>query len=552
MVPQTGDWVLGSSFGGIDTFYRPTGDGRYMAKVVGAFENISVFDQLAVVRETALYSTWAPLVPWSNALAHPNGFKERVVHWQQNLAVLTRYDLCPHAAVWACPQVPHHCVMCCGGCRDCLMRGYGCDYTERDMVLLCGEPVPDEGLPGLAFPPKPSKWLTGRMEISNFRAKITMTGPSSGKITMAAIIDPKASLPDSIVTLATKQIIGVLCYLIQKTARTMGSDALANKANKHLERIAQDPFYAHVAFPRWQAYLQTKGWGPVDHPELAHRGVSEDAAQQEEEQEMGLGDESLGLQMDEQSASSISLADTRMSSYSSLDDVPAPPLKRRTSSGSRLLRSMIKTASKTFKRKRSSLTSGPSALAPLAAAQGVSRQRPILREDQRLQTQPTPDSAAKELSKMEAEAQWEKDFMARWMPVVALLCLALTWLILGPMVGPIGEAGLLACGLHQLARLAKHSTATETVQGHSDGLDASVMLLLGSLLGSGAAYTLASCNMYTLVRRTDVAADAWVQWSTSGVRGVNGVLLLVGLAALLLHRRRAAATPAAVTIVSRR
>jgi DNA-directed RNA polymerase subunit N (RpoN/RPB10) len=125
VVPQTGDWVLGSSFGGIDTFYRPTGDGRYMAKVVGAFENISVFDQLAVVRETALYSTWAPLVPWSNALAHPNGFKERVVHWQQNLAVLTRYGLCRACCRRGLPAVSSSCArLCCGvqGLPDARLR----------------------------------------------------------------------------------------------------------------------------------------------------------------------------------------------------------------------------------------------------------------------------------------------------------------------------------------------------------------------------------------------------------------------------------------------
>jgi hypothetical protein len=58
-----------------------------------------------------------------------------------------------------------------------------------------------------------------------FRCQLSLQGLSAGRIVMSAVIDPRTSIPMSVVNIAVKQIIGMKVYLIQQTAKKMGRDA---------------------------------------------------------------------------------------------------------------------------------------------------------------------------------------------------------------------------------------------------------------------------------------------------------------------------------------
>jgi hypothetical protein len=45
--------------------------------------------------------------------------------------------------------------------------------------------------------------------------QITCTGPTAGHVVLSAILDPKTNLPETLVNFATKQLVGVLIYLLQ-------------------------------------------------------------------------------------------------------------------------------------------------------------------------------------------------------------------------------------------------------------------------------------------------------------------------------------------------
>lgn len=66
------NWTLAVRSFGFDTYVRPVG-GQMYVKVEGEQEGTSVFDQLVVVRQAAMYHRWGPFV-CSSALV--NSFKD--------------------------------------------------------------------------------------------------------------------------------------------------------------------------------------------------------------------------------------------------------------------------------------------------------------------------------------------------------------------------------------------------------------------------------------------------------------------------------------------
>lgn len=154
------------------------------------------------------------------------------------------------------------------------MRGYACDAMEAQTILLMGDSATE--LDGHPVPPKPTGWVVDRMDINKFQCQvrkkgdvsvclcvpalhcmmvglsilpsahdtpqpyptttltlprndqppwhgqITCTGPTSGRLCLSATLDPKSSLPEALVNFATKQLVGVLIYLLQVIGGVMG------------------------------------------------------------------------------------------------------------------------------------------------------------------------------------------------------------------------------------------------------------------------------------------------------------------------------------------
>jgi hypothetical protein len=88
------------------------------------------------------------------------------------------------------------------------MRGYACDYSEKDMILICGDSTTPAAYPQFNLPAEPNGWMFKRMSITNFRCQVQLRGVNKGKVVLAALIDPKTALPQSIVDFCLQRIVG--------------------------------------------------------------------------------------------------------------------------------------------------------------------------------------------------------------------------------------------------------------------------------------------------------------------------------------------------------
>jgi hypothetical protein len=138
------------------------------------------------------------------------------------------------------------------------------------MILICGDVARPEDYPDCELPPDPNGWFHGRLQIRKFRCQVQMWGVNKGKVTVAAIIDPRVSLPSGVVSFAINRIIGVLLYLIIRTARRVEEEGArpGSLGSDVIELIKRDPYYATHCLPRILWYCERKGWAWPGHPSL--------------------------------------------------------------------------------------------------------------------------------------------------------------------------------------------------------------------------------------------------------------------------------------------
>jgi hypothetical protein len=142
------------------------------------------------------------------------------------------------------------------------MRAYACDYSEKDMVLICGDEALPKDYPNENLPPEPMGWLFKRMSITGFRTQVHISGVNKGKVVMAALINPRAPLPQSLINFSIRQIIGILLYLILRAARKLKEegDKPGTLGHDYMEVIRRDPYYVKYCLPRILWYCEKNGW----------------------------------------------------------------------------------------------------------------------------------------------------------------------------------------------------------------------------------------------------------------------------------------------------
>lgn len=86
---QLDGWKFVQEFAGMKTYYRGVGSELYV-KVVGRSENLSVFNQLAVVREVGMFDKWVPFLSESK-LVKKISHLDLVLSFWVKLPFLTRY-----------------------------------------------------------------------------------------------------------------------------------------------------------------------------------------------------------------------------------------------------------------------------------------------------------------------------------------------------------------------------------------------------------------------------------------------------------------------------
>lgn len=72
-----GDWTVAQTLFGITTSYRREEDDTLSIKLEGTLEDVPLFEQLSVLRETDLFHLWAPFVPRAKKLLQVTKIGER-------------------------------------------------------------------------------------------------------------------------------------------------------------------------------------------------------------------------------------------------------------------------------------------------------------------------------------------------------------------------------------------------------------------------------------------------------------------------------------------
>jgi hypothetical protein len=176
------NWTLAQTIFGITTYYRREDDGSLSVKIEGELKGIPLFEQVAVLREIDLHSSWAPFVTSSLTLA--------------------QFDKLDTLG-WIMVGLPNF-----GLARDGCFRVIGCDCTKEDnSVLIYGQGVrdrpvgvpPEKGtefldedplLDSIDFPPVPTRMGSGRMTMRNFEARITVLAPDQCRTFVLANVNP--------------------------------------------------------------------------------------------------------------------------------------------------------------------------------------------------------------------------------------------------------------------------------------------------------------------------------------------------------------------------
>ena len=291
---------------------------------------IPLFEQLAVLRETDLYHSWAPFCVSSSRLAQLG--KIDVVAWF--LTGLPKFGLS----------------------RDACFRAIGCDSMREDgSILLVGEglgdrledganvkPYLDGGedaaassgdrhdlfrgggagsssparrvdrdvsgsihnessnysnwaalsddydygsylsrdsvLDTIQIPPVPNKFGAGRMTIRSFQGAVDVLSPSSAKTRLITNIDPNLNfIPQSLIDYCMKKMCGIVLSRLQGCARGILNDPVHSL---HARRMREDvQFYRLWLLPKFRSYCGDLGW---DLPPVAAFNVSEEDLDEEE------------------------------------------------------------------------------------------------------------------------------------------------------------------------------------------------------------------------------------------------------------------------------
>ena len=258
-------WTFAQTLFGITTYYRNEQDGSLSIKMEGRLEGVSLFDQVAVLREVDLHYKWAPFVSSSLTVAH-----------------LNKLD----TVGWFVVGLPSFGLM-----RDACFRAIGCDSMLEDgSILLVGQGVadrPEDGVKRISIQPKsgdeaeracefeylskdpvlkeldlpepPTRIGSGRMTIRTFQSLIHVESPVSARTRIIANVDPNLPLiPQSLLDFLMKKLCGVLLTKLQSAAKRVSKDPINNA---HASKMRQEEeFYKKWLMVKFAAVCKRRHW----------------------------------------------------------------------------------------------------------------------------------------------------------------------------------------------------------------------------------------------------------------------------------------------------
>ncbi|CAM9638887.1 unnamed protein product [Chrysoparadoxa australica] len=241
------EWCLAQSILGVKTWYKYDKDGSLWIKIQGPMDDLSLMDQLTMIREVDLYKVWMPFCTDSKLLGHIN---------QTELVGFFNIGL---------PGVS----------RDVVVRAYACDCLESSCLLLQGKSV--EQCEGIDIPEVKATWTHNRMNLRGFNCRIDILSPTSANTSIVANIDLKVRIPESLLNFAMKRAAGMLLVFFVRYGRGISQD----QKNQHRLRMREEiDFYRSWVWPKVLHQHQQQGWEAVKpvaflEEEAAQAGVAE-------------------------------------------------------------------------------------------------------------------------------------------------------------------------------------------------------------------------------------------------------------------------------------
>lgn len=256
-------WTLAQTLFGITTYYRTEKNGSLSVKLEGQLEGVSLFDQVAVLREVDLHYKWAPFCSSSLTVAH-----------------LNKLD----TVGWFVVGIPTF-----GLIRDSCFRAIGCDSMLEDgSILLVAQGINDRQktknsaehkmsaeeeeelkefeylskdpiLDTLELPDPPTRLGSGRLTLRTFQSLIQVESPTSARTRIIANVDPNLPfVPHSLLDFIMKKLCGVLLNKLQQAAKRISKDPINNA---HAAKMRQEElFYKSWLLPKFQAVCKLRQW----------------------------------------------------------------------------------------------------------------------------------------------------------------------------------------------------------------------------------------------------------------------------------------------------
>mmetsp|Transcript_4642 Transcript_4642/g.15391 ORF Transcript_4642/g.15391 Transcript_4642/m.15391 type:complete len:353 (-) Transcript_4642:129-1187(-) len=270
-------WEEGHSYAGIATKFRYDDDGTLWLSTEGVMEHIELYYTVSVIREVELFGEWVPLIRFVEVL--------RQVDFSR---------LCTHFAV----GVPLVLV------RDCLLECAACNAALRDSSLYFAGKTPpqnEDAEGGVVLPARTRGFAFDRMTVLALHARIEFVSATSQRVKVVAAVDLRLRLPRTLLDFLMKRLVGVFLLLWRRQSRAIAKDPTC----PHRIKIERDTdFYKDWLWPKYLAFLKTKGWQlpscpafedhttleptapPTDHPEeLAAAMIHAEKLEREESQD---------------------------------------------------------------------------------------------------------------------------------------------------------------------------------------------------------------------------------------------------------------------------
>lgn len=214
----TEGWIVDSQAFDVTTSFRigkgANGEQLLYTKLEAYFKDTPLFDTIAVINETDLFTRWMPMCSISSKLKQV-GRSEQVLHFNIGHLIMT---------------------------RDCVMNAYGIDAMEDRCTLIMGRSV-DE-YPGVTMP-RVSGWGAQRMFMHELKFLIEPITDTEARVVQITCIDMKMDLPETVLQFILKKVAALQLIRLRREARLIQADG---DSNPYRQAIKANPqFYKWLA-----------------------------------------------------------------------------------------------------------------------------------------------------------------------------------------------------------------------------------------------------------------------------------------------------------------